>query len=29
VPLHPFFTNEYIERMDSTLADKEAGLLEV
>jgi ribosome recycling factor len=29
VPLHPFFTDEYIKRMDSALADKEAELLEV
>jgi ribosome recycling factor len=29
VPLQPFFTNEYIKRMDSALADKEAELLEV
>jgi ribosome recycling factor len=29
VPLHPFFTNEYIKRMDSAFADKEAELLEV
>jgi ribosome recycling factor len=29
VPMHPFFTNAYIKRMDSALADKEAELLEV
>jgi hypothetical protein len=29
VPLHPFFINEYIKRMNPALADKEAELLEV